>query len=336
MVLLGKQLFSFLTYRDRREGRAIRGDEFVPNFNFLDRQLVFWGAERDLLAKKSLRSYFNKYIVRKQIISSYHLTEYDITTNVEIINKFKPVTIVGYPSALHFMALEIRKNKIQLSHYPKGIISAGETLQLHQKDLIEDVFKSRIFNRYGCREVGHIANECSEHNGFHYNADDLIIEVVNDKGKECKEGEIGNLLITDLNNYAFPMIRYQIGDLGSISDMSDCKCGCTLPKLKTIEGRAFDIIHGKNGNKVSGPFWTLTFRYKVKGIEAFQIRQSSNFNLQINVMTNQHFNAVEKEKTKQLIWEKLGEGIVIEIYEVAEFEYTKTGKFKWITSELNN
>ena len=132
------------------------------------------------------------------------------------------------------------------------------------------------------------------------------------------------------------MIRYNIGDLGSISTMNDCSCGCTLPKLKTIEGRTFDIIHGVNGNKVSGTFWTLSFRNKVNGVEAFQIKQIANYNIQINLRTNKQFNFKEEEKIKQLIWEKLGEEVGIVIFEVEEFEYTKTGKFKWITSELNN
>jgi len=333
----GKASNFYSDKRDKREARVIRGDEFVPNFNFFDKQLIFWGAERDVISKKSLSYYFNKLIVKKQIVSTYHLTEQDINRNVDLINKFKPVTIVGYPSALHFMALQIQKNdNVKLSSYPEGIISAGETLQLHQKDIIEDVFKTRVYNRYGCREVGHIANECIEHNGYHYNADDLIIEVVDDKGDLCKDGIVGNLLITDLNNYAFPMIRYNIGDLGSISNLKNCSCGCTLPKLKTIEGRTFEIIHGTNGNKVSGTFWTLTFRNTVNGVEAFQIKQASNHNLHINVKTNESFSFKEEEKIKQIIREKLGEGIEIEIHKVGEFEYTKTGKFKWITSELSN
>ena len=234
------------------------------------------------------------------------------------------------------MALEIQKSNLELKHSPSGIISAGETLQDHQRDTIEKVFKTSIYNRYGCREFGHIANECSAHSGYHYNADDLIVEVVDEEGEACENGEIGKLLITDLNNYAFPMIRYDIGDLASLSDSTNCSCGSTLPKLATIEGRTFDIIHGLNGNKVSGTFWTLTFRNNVQGVDAFQIKQSLNYNIHIDIKTNKQFSTQEKNKIQKLVKEKLGAEIDVTIKEVAEFEYTATGKFKWITSELNN
>lgn len=332
----GAATYFYSDLRDKREARAIRGDEFVPNFNLLDKQLIFWGAERDVLSKKDIRYYFNRYIVGKKIISTYHLTKADIKKIIVEINTYKPVTIVGYPSALHFMALEIQKSNLKLKHSPSGIISAGETLQDYQRDTIEKVFKTSIYNRYGCREFGHIANECNAHSGYHYNADDLIVEVVDEEGEPCENGEIGKLLITDLNNYAFPMIRYEIGDLGSLSDTTICPCGSTLPKLATIEGRTFDIVHGLNGNKVSGTFWTLTFRNNVQGVDAFQIKQSLNYNIHIDIKTNKRFSTHERNKIQKLVKEKLGTEINVTIKEVAEFEYTATGKFKWITSELNN
>jgi len=263
------------------------------------------------------------------------LTKKDVKKNVDEINKFKPITIVGYPSALHFLALEIEKNNLQLTHLPKGVISAGETLHLHQREIIEKVFKTQVYNRYGSREFGHIANECLAHEGLHYNADDLIIEIVDEKGMVCKSGQIGRLIITDLNNYAFPLIRYDIGDLGSMSSSENCCCGCTFPKLSAIEGRTFDIIYGINGNKVSGTFWTLSFRNKIQGVDAFQIRQFLNYDILINIKTNKQFNELENKKIRQLISENLGEKINITINDVTEFEYTKTGKFNWISSELN-
>jgi phenylacetate-CoA ligase len=322
---------------DGRGSRAIRGDEFVPGFKFMDKQLIFWGAERDILSKRNLRYFFNRYIVRRIIVSTYHLTDQDIVKYISLINKFKPRTIVGYPSALHFIALEIKNKNIELFHLPNGIISAGEMLQPHQREVIEEIFGIKVFNRYGSREFGHIANECSAHLGLHYNADDLIIEILDDNGKSCEIGAVGNIVVTDLNNYAFPLIRYDIGDLGAISLEEDCKCGCSLPKLKKIAGRSFDVIHGVNGNKVSGTFWTLTFRNKIRGVEAFQIKQNCHYALQINLKTNNYFNDNEKELIRKIVTKKLGKGIIINISinKQEDFEFTKTGKFKWISSALN-
>ena len=111
-----------------------------------------------------------------------------------------------------------------------------------QRRNIEKSFKTPVFNRYGCREVGHIASECPAHKGMHYDADRLIIEIVDDEGNTCPPNTVGNIVITDLNNYVFPLIRYKIGDMGSLSDDTNCECGCTFPKIRKIEGRSFDII----------------------------------------------------------------------------------------------
>ena len=172
------------------------------------------------------------------------MTEKDIKENISFINSFKPKLIVGYPSALNFMADYLAKNPKILKYKTNAIISAGEMIYDFQRSNIEKYFQTIVFNRYGCREVGHIASECLVHEGLHYDAERLIIEVVDDNGEICPANTVGNIVITDLNNYVFPLIRYKIGDLGSLSDEKNCKCGCTLPKINKIEGRSFDIIRG--------------------------------------------------------------------------------------------
>jgi len=89
-------------------------------------------------------------------------------------------------------------------------------------------------------------------------------------------------------------------------------------------GRSFDIVHGKNGNKVSGTFWTLSFRNSVQGVEAFQVRQDRDYSLRINVKTNSLFTIKEKEKIKLLIKDKLGDNHV-EIAVVNQLEKSPSG-----------
>lgn len=331
----GKASYFYSDLRDGRAARAYRGDEFVPDYKFLDKQLIFWGAERDIVQSFSFKKLIHRFLYQTEIISTYHLKEDDIKDYVIYINRYRPKTIVGYPSALYFMAKTIVDRALKLEHQAMGVITSGEMLYPHQRKLIEEVFKVKVFNRYGCREFGHIANECMAHNGYHYNADSLIIEVVDDQGEACQPGEEGQLLVTDLNNYAFPMIRYLIGDRGSLSQTQDyCECGVKLPKLSSISGRSFDVIHGINGNRVSGTFWTLNLRGSVKGIDAFQIRQESDYSISFFLKVNEQYSDLQENTLKSLVGEKLG-GNRLTINIVDEFDYSPTGKFKWIHSELN-
>lgn len=317
-----------------RDVDLIRGNEMNKEYRYLDRMVTFWGAERDIINKKNLKYFYNLYIKQQKIISTYHMTQKDIKDNIQLLNKFKPKLVVGYPSALNFMANFIAKEPIILTHKPQAIISAGEMLYDEQRENIEKYFGTSVFNRYGCREVGHIASECSSHDGMHYDADRLIVEIVDDNGNPCPPNTVGNIVVTDLFNYVFPLIRYKIGDLGSLSDDTNCACGCTLPKINKIEGRAFDVIQGVNGNSVSGTFWTLAFRFKVKGVDSFQVRQKVLDEIKLYLKVNDSYDDNQKIKIIDIIKTKLGEQTKVKIELVNDFEYSPTGKFKWVVSEL--
>lgn len=317
-----------------RDVDLIRGNEMNKEYRYCDRMVTFWGAERDIVEGKNLKNYYNFYIKQQKLISTYHMTQKDIEENIQVLNKFKPKLVVGYPSALNFMANYIAKEPKTLTFKPQAIISAGEMLYDVQRENIEKYFGSPVFNRYGCREVGHIASECNAHDGMHYDSDRLIVEIIDDNGNSCPPNTIGNIVVTDLFNHVFPLIRYKIGDLGSLSDNTICTCGSTLPKISKIEGRTFDIIQGINGNNVSGSFWTLAFRFKIKGIDIFQVRQKKLDEIKLCLKVNDSFDNNQKTKIIELIKTKLGEQTKVEIELVERFEYSPTGKFKWVVCEL--
>lgn len=315
--------------------RLNRANEMNGKYRYLDKMVVLWGAERDLLSDWDPRNFYNFHFKKLKIISTYHMTKDDIDDNLKFFNKWKPLLIVGYPSALNFMADYIAENPNILKYFPKAIISAGEMLYETQRENIEKNFNCEVFNRYGSREFVQIAAECGSHSGLHYDAEDLIIEILDEEDKPCPPNVIGNLVITDLNNYAFPMIRYRIGDLASFAEEDRCSCGSTLPKLKELQGRSFDVIRGINGNSVSGSFWTLAFRYKVKGITCFQVRQHAIEEIETRLQVNEAFDESEREKIKKIVQEKLGTETKVKISLVDEFEYTPTGKFKWVVSSTS-
>lgn len=310
---------------------AVRGDEmtgWMPG----ERKLIIWGAERDI--SKGIKAFLKKYLLGEIVVSSYYLNDETIASYINLINTFKPKLIVGYPSALYLIAENARSNNLVVTSRIRGVVSAGEALYTYQRDLIESFFGTRVFNRYGCREVGHIANECMMKNGLHYNADHLIIEVVDKQGKPSKSGELGEIVITDLDNYAFPMIRYKIGDMGRTMNYDECGCGTMLPKLESVEGRKFDIIVGKNGNRVSGSFWTLLMRYEIDGVEQFQVIQERVEEVIFKLKINGRFDKTEQTKLIHKVKEKLGEGMSVRIEAVTSFDIGPTGKFRWVISTL--
>jgi len=150
--------------------------------------------------------------------------------------------------------------------------------------------------------------------------------------KPVSEGEVGGVVVTDLDNYGFPFIRYKIGDLASLSSTS-CPCGRNLPALKSIEGRSFDIIQGVNGNRLGGTFWTLLMR-RTKAVENFQIIQKRIDTLEIRIVKSVDYSLHAIEDMLNTVHEKLGNDMHIDVTYVPYISTTKNGKRKFVVSEL--
>lgn len=296
-----------------------------------DKQAYVWGSTADIsLAENIYAKLRNALIHRKLYLSSYSLEEANLREYIARINRFKPALITGYVSALCLLA-EYSKYKNLPLRSPRGIIAAAETLHTDQRDLIESAFGCRVFNRYGCREVGNIAQECTEQNGLHINAEHVVLETVSEKGRPCSPGETGEIVITDLDNFAFPFIRYRMEDLGALSDRT-CRCGRGLSMLEAVQGRIWDVIVGANGSRLVGSLWLFK---GISGIIQFQILQEDPGELIVKLVKDDSFTDSEMQEIRARIKEKCGEEMKADIRIVEDIPLTPSGKRKFIISKVS-
>ncbi len=108
--------------------------------------------------------------------NAFNLSDEDIKEIAQVINQHMPDVIIAYPSVMYMISQYIENNNLRV-HAPEGIICAAETLFEFQRDYIQKIFSAKVLNRYGCRDVGHIASECAEQKGLHISADHVIVEV---------------------------------------------------------------------------------------------------------------------------------------------------------------
>jgi len=299
-----------------------------------DRQAQLWGAHYDVSKAKTFITGLKTSLIHRNIMmSSYDMTREDMLDYRDKINKYRPKLLTGYASALYLFSEFLKKNELTI-HSPGGIISSAETLYPHQREKIESVFGCRVLNRYGCREVGSIAQECKEQIGLHIFSEHILLEVIDEKGRSCRPGETGEIVITELENYAFPFIRYRIGDLGVLSDRP-CSCGRNLPLLEQIKGRVFDLIVGTNGNRLSGTFWTILLREYVDGIIRYQVIQEKPDELLLKLLVNERYSRDEEPVLIKKIKEKCGEDMSIHIEIVDALPLTESGKHRFIISTVS-
>jgi phenylacetate-CoA ligase len=255
----------------------------------------------------------------------------DIEVHLKIILQFKPNLIRSYVSNLKNLAYEISKRNIRELR-PRIIFSTAEVLTKQDRDLIVSTFHSELFDYYACNECGIIAWECQEHSGYHIDCENAILEFIKEDGTRAESGEEGEIIVTVLDSYTMPFIRYKLQDIGIPSDEM-CPCGKNLPLMKSIVGRSNDCIILPNGKKVS-PFALMIAMDSISEVKTYQIIQEEKNKIKINVFQKQELGAKTIVKIKEKFKEILGENIEICPELVEAPAGGKKNKFRIIISKI--
>ncbi|WP_059106147.1 phenylacetate--CoA ligase family protein [Shouchella shacheensis] len=320
-------------YAEWREAVKILDDTWSFRL-FNEKQVRLWGSEKDLLhGKETIKTRISRYLKNEVWLNAFQMSPDDMKDYVNKINKFKPVQILAYVESVFELAKFIEKNKLKV-HSPRSIMTTAGTLHPEMRMKIEEVFQTEIFNRYGSREVGDIACECKQHKGLHVSSPTHYVEIINNKGEPVKPGEIGEILVTSLTNYAMPLIRYKIGDLGVWSD-GKCKCGCNYPVLEEITGRSSDIFIANNGNRIRGGYFTKIL-YDFKWINKFQVVQEEYNLINLFIISDNITGDIQADikGITDKFKEVMGRDCKIEVSFVDEISFTNSGKYRYTISKV--
>lgn len=204
------------------------------------------------------------------------------TSCEDLIDEFKvysPNVLYGTVSRIYL--LKERMRELEITYHFDIILTRSESLPSKIKIELEKFFQGKAYNIYAAREFGPIGQECAMQNGFHINEDRLYIEIVDDNYRPIPPGNSGQIIITALHNLQFPFIRYAIGDRGRVIS-EPCWCGLTTPRL-FFDGRLCDFLILPN-NKRFPASDLLALANELRGIDAFQIIQTSKESLELKII----------------------------------------------------
>jgi phenylacetate-CoA ligase len=258
-------------------------------------------------------------------ISNTETAEYYL----KLISKFKAAYIHGYPSAIASFASLIKKNTLEVPFKLKAIFFASETVYDWERDIVFDVFNCRIFSHYGMAEQVVLASECENSCYYHCVPQYGITEI------DPKTNEI---IGTGFLNYVNPFIRYRTTDIASnLVASCDCSGREYYPVFMRVEGRLEDYIVTSLG-LISPAIITHPFK-DLKTIKNTQIIQKSMKHSILRVVPWKNSSTIahkeELENLKQQLNMIIGDDMHIDIEETIEIEREKSGKFKWIISEVS-
>lgn len=157
---------------------------------------------------------------------------------VERLNAFQPQALYGYPSIMALLAVEQQAGRLRIG--PESVFTSSEPLSHTVRERLEQAFGVRPYDFYATTE-GLFGHECPE-GSMHLFDDMCIAENVDEDYRPVPPGEVGSrLLVTNLFNLTQPLIRFEVTDLVAV-EPEQCPCGRTLMRLRSLEGRAEDVL----------------------------------------------------------------------------------------------
>jgi phenylacetate-CoA ligase len=216
--------------------------------------------------------------------------------------------------------------------------SAG-TLHDHMRETIRRVFRAPVYNRYGSREVGDIACECEAHEGLHVSAPTHYVEILRPDGTPTDPGEMGEIVVTLLTNYAMPLIRYRIGDMGAWAK-SSCSCGRSWKLLKEVAGRVTDMFVRKDGSVIDGRLFN-TFLWDIEFVKEYQVVQNKTESINIKIVLKEGIKKDEVKNTRAIkkvrkqVKNVMGERCEVSFQFQEEIPPTDSGKYRYTISRVD-
>jgi phenylacetate-CoA ligase len=209
-----------------------------------DRWAILGGQLVAPVAQRTPPFWVHNRALNQLYLSTYHLAPDLIPHYVKAIREFNPKYLWGYSSSLHALAQEyLRQGHSGLQF--RVVVTNAEPLYSYQRETIQEAFQCPVRETYGMSEMVAGASEC-EHGKLHLWPDAGLLEV-----DEPDETGTGDFLATGFVNRDMPLIRYRVGDRGSLDIASPaCKCGRTLPLLGKVEGKSADNITTSDGRRI--------------------------------------------------------------------------------------
>ncbi len=297
-----------------------------------DPEIVVWGSPIELGTQDRLRMLRDR-LLRTELLPAFEMSEANLDRFVDKIRRGRPAMLFGYPSALSLIATHARNHDIRMDNL--GIRVAfvtSERLYDEQRKVISEVFGCPVANGYGARDAGFIAHECPK-GGFHVQAEDIIVEIVDSEGRVLPAGKPGEIVVTHTATQDFPFLRYRTGDIAILSD-EICSCGRTLPLLEEIQGRSTDFVVAANGTVMHGLALIYTVR-DLPGVERFKIIQHSREHTEVLLVTKPPFSIESEARIVRDYQARLGEKVRVNITHVPAIAPERSGKYRYVVSKAN-
>lgn len=281
----------------------------------------------------------NQYSPLKRFITGLRMQ--DATASDKNVDSFirrlkgKNNVLLVYVSALVSYAKNIvqRGKTEKVKGKVKAIITGSEVLTDRDRAFLYSVFECPVMSRYSNEENGIIAQQVSmQTSSFRVNTPCVWVEILKmDSDEPAAPGEMGRIVVTDFQNDAMPIIRYDTGDLSSYDKGGKYKD--SIVSINNIDGRAIDMLCSTSGEQISGYHVNNLMADYMDSISTYQLLQKSLHDLDLKYVPNA--SQLNTKKLLNDLQHLFGEGVNINLIEVEDIPLLRSGKRRYIINEIN-
>lgn len=289
------------------------------------REIVLWGSPIEVSRQDRVRK-LRDWCLNSRLLSAFDMGEEALARHAAAIREYDPVKMYGYASALYLLAGYFERESLPPPRSLRAVFTTAEPLFDFQRKTIETALGCSVGVEYGCRDGGLVALECPE-GGLHIAAEGMYVEI-RDPDAEGR----GEIVLTNLESKAFPIIRYRTGDVGSL-DPSPCHCGRGLPKLRAVEGRQTDFLVTPGG-RVLHALSAIYILREMPAIREFRIVQEAIDQLVIHVVLRQPIGPAEEASLCAQFAAVFSADMRVKIVRAKSLPRTTSGKFRYVESRV--
>ena len=213
----------------------------------------------------------------------------------------------------------------------------SEVLDPELRIACQRVWGLRIVDIYSAEEVGIVALQCPEHPHYHVQAESLLVEVVDGGGRPCPADGSGRVVVTDLHNFAKPLIRYDIGDFAEVGE--PCPCGRGLPVIKSVHGRVRNMLTLPSGEKLwasSHLVFVDTLGKLIPSLRQGQLIQQTLHEIEVRLAVSRPVTAEEETRVREALGKALSNAFAFRFVYFDELPRPRSGKLQAILSDLGD
>jgi phenylacetate-CoA ligase len=275
--------------------------------------------------RKRLRDAVLARLTNGRVIDAFSIADSAFDTYRAIFEEHHPVFVRGYAQALRELAAIFVRHGYRYSL--KAVTTTAEPLRTDDRECFREVFGCETFDQYACGEVESVAFEGEEHRGLLVAGQRCVFEV----------GRSGEVILTDLDNFAFPFVRYRNGDVVEVGP-GDVEDGWDVRRIRRVQGRTADVVVGPNGVRSHPDFFThlltetgVAARYD---ISAYQVVQGRDLSIEWKLVMDVPLRPEDDELLRRRTQEHFGP-LPVTMVVAGQIARSASGKFRYVISHAS-